>query len=144
MSDSRTPAAPPELNITAQDMKRLRNVVERYAEGRLGPAAESLELELDRARVVPQERIPSDVLTMRSRVLCADLESGKQRELVLVYPEEADPSEGKVSVLAPVGLALLGLRVGDTIRWPMPRGRDATLELLEVRYQPEAAGAFEL
>ena len=80
---------------------------------------------------------------MRSRARYRDVDTGKTRELELVYPHEADASVGKLSVLAPVGLALLGMRAGSTIRWPMPRGRTATLELLEVRYQPEAAGVFD-
>jgi regulator of nucleoside diphosphate kinase len=144
MQIPQTASVLPELHITEQDMTRLRSIVERYAEGALGPATESLELELDRARVVPQDRIPADVVTMRSRAVCQDVENGKTREVVLVYPDEADVSENKVSVLAPMGLALLGLRVGDTIRWPMPRGRSSLLELVNVRYQPEAAGALDL
>ena len=144
MQSSLSTPAHPELHITEQDHRRLRAVVERFIDGRHAAAAEALETELDRARVVPQDEIDPDVLTMRSRALCVDRETGTQRELVLVYPDEADVSSGKISVLAPVGLALLGLRVGDTIRWPTPRGRDAVLELLELRYQPEADGAYEL
>jgi regulator of nucleoside diphosphate kinase len=60
--------------------------------------------------------------------------------LTLVYPRDADGSAHKVSVLAPVGSALLGLRVGETIDWPMPGGRSARLQVLAIRYQPEAAG----
>jgi regulator of nucleoside diphosphate kinase len=135
---------PPELHITQQDLDRLSEVVEQYGDGPLRRAAQALETEIERARIVPQDRIPPDVVTMRSRAVCVDLESGKQRELMLVYPDEANHDEGKVSVLAPVGLALLGLQVGDTIRWPMARGRETTLKLLEVRYQPEAAGERDL
>lgn len=137
-------AALPDLQITEQDLDRLSEVVEQHGDGPLRRAAEALEAELERARIVPQDRIPSDVVTMRSRAVCSELESGKRRELVLAYPDEANPEEGKISVLAPVGLALLGLRVGDTIRWPMARGRHTTLKLLEVQYQPEAAGALHL
>jgi regulator of nucleoside diphosphate kinase len=144
MPTTETTSTLPELQITEQDMQRLRKVVENHADGRLGEAAEALEYELDRARVVPQDRIPPDVVTMRSRVLCKDLETGRTREIVLVYPREVDPDAGKVSILAPMGAALLGLRVGDTIRWKMPRGREANLALLEVSYQPEAEGALDL
>ena len=133
----------PTLQITDTDMRALRKVVDRFTDGRLGESAELLELELDRASVVPEASIPPDVVTMRSRAAFEDIETRKRRELVLVYPNESDPAEGKVSVLAPVGLALLGLRVGDTIRWPMPRKRAANLKLLEVCYQPEAEGAFD-
>lgn len=133
----------PELHITEQDLARLRDVVERYADGALGAAAEALDEELERARVVPQRQIPPDVVTMRSRVVWKDTQTGKQREVELVYPDEADAESNKVSVLAPVGLALLGLRVGDTIRWPLPAGRHTMVKLLAVPYQPEAAGAFD-
>ena len=61
-------------------------------------------------------------------------------ELTLVYPRDADPDAHQVSIFAPVGSALLGLRVGDAIDWPMPGGRTARLHVLAVRYQPEAAG----
>lgn len=145
LSSSASAPSAPELHITQKDMERLRLVVDRNIDGKLlGPAAEALELELDRARVVPDGEVPKDVLTMRSRALCEDLETGKRRELVLSYPNETDPSEGKVSVLAPVGLALLGLKVGDTIRWPMPNGRETVLKLVEILYQPEAAGDSDL
>lgn len=144
LSTATGPSASPPLHITQKDMERLRLVVDRNIDGKLGPAAEALELELDRATVVADGQVPADVLTMRSRALCEDLETGKQRELVLSYPNETDPSEGKVSVLAPVGLALLGLRVGDTIRWPMPNGRETVLKLVKILYQPEAAGESDL
>lgn len=144
MTSTHTARDLPELHVTEQDLNRLSEVVEQYGDGPLRRAAEALEVELERARIVPQAQIPPDVVTMRSRAVCRELESGKTRELMLVYPDEASHEEGKVSILAPVGLALLGLRVGDTIRWPMARGRHTTLELLEVRYQPEAAGALDL
>ena len=143
MNAAKPAPPPPALQITDADMRELRKVVDRFTDGKLGEAAEALELELERAQVVAQGRIPPDVVTMRSRASFEDLSTGKRREFELVYPNESDPTEGKVSVLAPVGLALLGLRVGHTIRWPMPRGRQTTLELLEVSYQPEAAGDFD-
>lgn len=134
----------PALRITERDRERLREIIEAHVHGRLADAADALEEELERAQVVAAEDVPPDVVTMRSRVLVEDVETGKRRELELSYPREANMAEGKVSVLAPVGLALLGLRVGDTIRWPMPRGRHATLRLLSVDYQPEAAGRYDL
>jgi regulator of nucleoside diphosphate kinase len=144
MANPNTAPSLPELHVTQQDLDRLSEVVEQYSEGPHAKAAEALEVELERARIVPQDQVPPDVVTMRSRAVCLDLDSGRQRELMLVYPGEANPEEGKVSVLAPVGLALLGLRVGDTIRWPMGGGRQTTLKLLEVRFQPEAAGEMDL
>lgn len=146
-SETGTPMATrqdPALLITEQDMERLRAVVERNLDGTLSAAAEQLELELDRASVVPQDRMPPNVVTMRSRIVFEDLVTGKRREAVLVYPEEADPAQGKISVLAPVGTALLGLSEGASIDWPMPGGKAARLKIVSVLYQPEAAGDLHL
>lgn len=142
--DDRFTSTPPALRITAEDMTKLRTVVERYLEGSRASAAEQLELELDRAVVVSQREIPPDVVTMRSRILFEDVETGRRREATLVYPDEADMEQSRVSILAPVGLALLGLRVEDTIEWPLPQARRARLRIMEVLYQPEAAGDFHL
>jgi regulator of nucleoside diphosphate kinase len=88
--------------------------------------------------------MPADVVTMRARVTVEDTVNGRRRELVLVYPEEADASASKISVLAPVGVAILGLRVGDTVEWPLPNGRTTHLRIVEIPYQPEAAGDLHL
>jgi regulator of nucleoside diphosphate kinase len=144
MEATHTAETLPTLHITERDLARLREVVDEHIDGRLAEAADVLDRELERALVVPADRIASDVVTMRSRVVVEDVDTAKRRDLVLSYPREADIAEGKVSVLAPVGLALLGLRVGDTIRWPMPRGRHAELRLVAVDYQPEAAGQYDL
>jgi regulator of nucleoside diphosphate kinase len=77
-------------------------------------------------------------------VHCREQSSGKDYHLTLVYPKDANADEGKISILAPVGSALLGLQVGQHIDWPAPGGKTLKLELLEVKYQPEAAGDFEL
>lgn len=137
-----TPA--PALRITAEDMTRLRTLVQLALEGSKAEAAEQLELELDRAMVVPQGQIPPDVVTMRSRILFEDVETGRRREATLVYPEEASIDQSRLSILAPVGVAVLGLKVGDTIQWPLPNARLARLRIIEVLYQPEAAGDFHL
>lgn len=134
----------PEIQVTDQDIQRLRRVVEKYSDSDAADSADALETELERARVVPQASVDPDVVTMRSRAVFENLSSGTRRELELVYPEEANSSAGKVSILAPAGLALLGLRVGDTIRWPMGKGREASLKLLEILYQPEDAGELDL
>ncbi len=118
--------------------------MERFLESSRATAAEQLELELDRAVVVPQDQIPPDVVTMRSRILFEDLETGRRREATLVYPEESDVDQSRISILAPVGVAVLGLKVGDTIEWPLPNARRARLRIVEVLYQPEAAGDFHL
>jgi regulator of nucleoside diphosphate kinase len=128
------------IQLTVQDMARLRAVVDLHSEGVERSAAELLEAELERAHVVSQEDLPADVVSMRSRVLYEDADTEERREAVLVYPEEADLARSQISVLAPVGAALLGLRAGQSISWPVPGRRTRTIRVLSVVYQPEAAG----
>jgi regulator of nucleoside diphosphate kinase len=98
---------------------------------------DELEEELNRARVTTSESVPRDVVTMNSRVRVTDLESGKELVYQIVFPREADISMGKISVLAPIGTALLGYAVGNEIQWSVPAGiRRFRLEAVE--YQPEA------
>lgn len=126
--------------VTRQDLSRLNALIEGVAASRNVDAAEALESELARAQVVDPNQIPPDVVTMHSRVRFLDESNGNVREVTLVFPHEAAANEGKVSILAPVGVALLGLRQGDSIDWPMPNGRKKTLQIMDVTYQPEAAG----
>ena len=128
----------PPLLLSRLDCERLEALLD-------GPLAAGLDTrglaaELERAEVVEPAQMPADVVTMNSVVRVRDEESGEERELALVYPRDADGGADRVSVLAPVGSALLGLRGGDAIDWPMPGGRSARLRVLSVRYQPEAAG----
>ncbi|PUW40682.1 nucleoside diphosphate kinase regulator, partial [Cronobacter sakazakii] len=105
---------------------------------------DALNDELDRARMVSPQAMPEDVVTMNSRVKFRDLASGETYERLLVYPQNAGSSPEALSVMAPVGAALLGLRVGDAIRWPLPDGSETHIEVLELLYQPEAAGEYRL
>jgi regulator of nucleoside diphosphate kinase len=139
-SRSPTPVHESPIRITIGDMDRLRAVVERHAGGVQDAAAEMLETELDRAHVLPQDRLPPDVVSMHSRVLYEDVDTGERREVVLVYPEEADVQRSWISVLAPIGTALLGLSAGQSISWPVPGGRTRTIRVVSVVYQPEAPG----
>jgi regulator of nucleoside diphosphate kinase len=91
-----------------------------------------LEEELARATVLPDESQLSDVVSMNSYVRFQDLDSKKVTEVTIVYPHEADSDSGKISVLAPVGAALIGLRVGQSIVWPVPNGRKRRIEVLSV------------
>jgi regulator of nucleoside diphosphate kinase len=104
--------------------------------------------ELQRALVVKSTEIPSDVVTMNSRVRLRDLDSGDAVVFSLVYPSSAhrsraDAPEMTVSVLAPVGTAILGYRVGDTIEWKVPAGV-RRLKVEDVLYQPEATGRYDI
>lgn len=102
------------------------------------PAARLLAEELDRAEIVPSSAVSPSVVTMRSRVVLRD-GAGASREVTLVYPAQADPDDGRISVLAPLGRALLGASVGDHVEVSTGRGaRRWVVE--EIRYQPEAAG----
>src|SRR5687768_3957056 len=89
------------IRVTPEDAERLRVIIERHLDGGHATAAEALEYELARAEILPQKVMPADVVTMRSRIIFEDVATGKQREAVLAYPEEADVSQGRISVLAP-------------------------------------------
>ena len=136
-----TSGLPPSLIVSSRDLARLEALLDSPVLSR-HPAALALMDELNRAEILPPEQIPADVVTMHSRVECEDVASGEDHVLTLVYPNEADVERGRVSVLAPVGSALLGLSVGQTIDWQAPGGRSLKLRVKSVRYQPEAAGDF--
>jgi regulator of nucleoside diphosphate kinase len=97
-----------------------------------------LAAELNAADVVDPASVPPDVVTMNSRVLFEDETTGDRREVTIVYPQDADTAAKRVSVLAPVGTALLGLAVGQSIHWPFPDGTSHCLRVLRIAYQPEA------
>lgn len=101
----------------------------------------ALETELRRAKIVPAGRVPKNVITMHSIVRLHDLDTDEREEYELVYPADADPAEGRISVLAPIGTAILGYRLGDVIEWPVPAGL-RRLRVEEVLYQPEEAAAL--
>ncbi|WP_052555564.1 nucleoside diphosphate kinase regulator [Enhygromyxa salina] len=132
----------PEITITEQDFDRLTGILgslpATHAVGEL------LSVELDRATVVEGNEIPSDIVTMNSRIRMEDATTGEQHDVTLVYPREADFAQGKLSILAPIGAALLGLRAGQSIDWPIPGGRTKTMRVVAVQWQPEAAGEFDL
>lgn len=125
--------------VSSLDMERLEQLVELPAY-RNFIGAEALRTELLRATVVDPDKIPADVVTMNSTALVEDEDSKEAHELTLVYPREADGSPGKVSVLAPVGSAMLGLRIGQSIEWQVPGGRRLRLRVQAIRYQPESSG----
>src|SRR5688572_26112889 len=132
------------IQVTVADNQRLRHLIETWPEDRDRDAAEALADELDRAEVVQAELIAGNVVTMNSRVVFEDQETGETREVSLVYPLESDPERGRISILAPIGSALLGLKVGQTIDWPLPQGQVKRLRVLKVLYQPEEAGHLHL
>ena len=126
----------PQIYLTQNDADHLLKLVESQP----GKGLEKLESELVRANVVPREQIPEDVVTMNSRVVFENETTGERREVTLVYPGSADIDAGKISVLVPIGTALLGLRVGQSIDWELPGGEKQRFRIVNVPFQPEAAG----
>ncbi|HYD46781.1 MAG TPA: nucleoside diphosphate kinase regulator [Terriglobales bacterium] len=130
--------------LTEQDYDRLCRLLEQQGGGKNSRECAELEDELDRAEVVPPDKMPANVVTMRSKVRFRDEASGEEQEATLVYPFEADVQSQRISVLAPIGAALLGLSVGESIDWPVPSGSHKRLRVVDVIYQPEAAGRPDL
>ena len=126
----------PKIVVTSTDMERLRTLIDTTS----GDKADALDAELLRAQVVDAADIAPDVVTMNSRVVYQDEETRETREVTLTYPQDASLEQGRVSVLAPVGAALLGLSVGQTIEWEQPGGKHKRLSIVSVTYQPQAAG----
>ena len=130
---------PPSITVSSRDLARLEALIDSPALSR-HPAAVALSQELERAQVLPPEQIPAGIVSMHSRVDCVDELLDEKHSLTLVYPHEADFDKGHVSVLAPVGSALLGLSVGQSIDWVAPGGRQLRLRVTAVHNQPEATG----
>jgi regulator of nucleoside diphosphate kinase len=127
----------PRVVLSRFDHERLERLLERVGPR---PDLDALREEIERAEIVEPEAVPRTVVTMNSVVRFVDEESGKESEIKLVFPGHADVESNRISVLAPVGSALLGLSVGDSIGWPLPNGRTRRLRVVAVTYQPEAAG----
>ena len=133
------------LFITDTDRDRLEKLLlgTRQWSSRDKAHLQALEEELDKAHTVESREIPGDVVTMRSQVRVRDMKSGAEMDISVVFPSEADSEQGKISVLAPIGTALLGYRVGDVVEWKVPGGL-RRLKVERILYQPEAAGHYHL
>lgn len=131
----------PTLTINELDLERLEELLER-PEYRQLATARALAEELDRAALVSPKAMPADVVTMNSQVRFRDLSDDSVHVRTLVYPQRADSAADTLSVLAPLGAALLGLSVGQEINWRLPGGGNTNLRVEEILYQPEAAGEF--
>lgn len=132
-----------QIVITQYDLDRLTRLVNDAIAGGTRDDLAGLIGELNRAVVVSPSEVPSDVVTMNSRVRLVDLETGDVMEMLLVFPEDADSDEGAVSILAPVGTAIIGFSQGDSVEWPTPSGLRA-FRIDAVVFQPEAAGEWDL
>ena len=133
------------IYVTAADRKLLLALLEgRRLYGREDRRTlEALEEELDRTIVVDAAHVPPDVVTVGSRVHLADLDTGEELLFTVVFPSRANADEGRISVLAPLGMAVLGYRSDDLIEWDVP-GRRRRLKVLRVVYQPESAARTTL
>ncbi|MCE5210733.1 MAG: nucleoside diphosphate kinase regulator [Deltaproteobacteria bacterium] len=133
------------IHLTKFDMDRLLELIEGV---RSSPKfnkvnLDLLEKELYSGILVDPTDVPRDVITMNSTISVTDTESGEKTTYTLVFPSEANISENKLSILAPLGMALIGYRKGDIIEWPVPSGV-RKLKVDEIIYQPEAAGNYSL
>jgi regulator of nucleoside diphosphate kinase len=129
-----------DIFLTEDDWDRLQALLSGTGRTRRDREhVEQLASEIERANIVSPDEIPADVVTMHSEVELKDLDTGEVMVFRLVYPSQADADHGRVSVLAPIGTAVIGYRAGDTIEWTVPGGT-RRLQIGRVLYQPEAAG----
>jgi regulator of nucleoside diphosphate kinase len=134
-----------KIVITAFDKKRLEQMISSHLHAH-NPDVEylmDLSEELNRAEIVLPEDIPRDVVTMNSRVTICDADTKEVETYSLVFPAGANISQNKISILSPVGTALIGCRVGYLVEWKVPAGL-RKLEVKKIEYQPEAAGDYHL
>jgi regulator of nucleoside diphosphate kinase len=132
----------PEIIISSIDAERLEKLLDSLPNDGF-PGREDLEEELDRAKIVAPEDVPPTVVTMNSTIRFQIKSSNEEFCLTLVYPQDGDAGGGKISILAPVGSALLGLSQGDEIEWPKPGGGKIRVRIEEVIYQPERSGEYQ-
>jgi len=128
--------APRTVVLSAGDNARILSTLEKAN----AEVAEPLREELDAATILPDDELPPNVVNMGAEVIFRDLESGKSSRCTLVFPHQADAARNRVSVLAPVGAALIGLAEGATIAWPVPGGRVRRLQVVAVRQHRDHAG----
>lgn len=134
----------PSIYITEFDLNRLQALIQQAnPQDRDKHHLQKLSEELEQAEIVSPEEIPNDVITMNSRVRLRDGDTGEEITYTLVFPRNADIQKQKISILAPIGTALIGYRVGDIIEWNVPAGL-RRLKVEEILYQPEAAGDYHL
>lgn len=133
----------PDITISSLDSERLYDLIDSLPKNSVS-GIDELEEELGRATVVPPKEIPSTIVTMNSTVKFFVESTQKEFELTLVYPKNTDSSGKTISILAPVGSALLGLSIGDEIEWPKPGGGNLKVRITEIIYQPERSGDYQL
>ena len=137
-------AGRPAIFVAEDDARRLTFLLSGGRDAGTHDLAHLRELraELERAVIVAPRDIPAGVITMYSVATVFDLTGGSRRQITLVYPHEAKIADGKLSILAPIGTAILGYRVGDVVTWRVPSGQ-RRLQVDEVLYQPEREGVLQ-
>lgn len=132
-----------KIYITQPDKDKLLKIINKAKFENLGDNLNlrDLETEVIRATVTDISKLPSNVITMNSKVLL--MMEGIDEEVTLVYPSEADIIENRISILSPIGTAILGYSEGDIIEWNVPKGT-AQIEVKKVLFQPEALGYYDL
>lgn len=135
--------APKEIFVTDFDKKRLEILIRSNTDRSIDPYVKELEKELYRAKVVSPKEIPGNVVTMNSKIAFEFMDSHETMTCQLVFPEDADFAKGRISILAPIGTALLGYHEGDIIEWKVPSG-NTKVKITKILYQPEASGDFHL
>jgi regulator of nucleoside diphosphate kinase len=128
-------AAPERIYLSEENYEVLDTVVQANQKHR---QAELLEAELARAEVVPEQLLPANVISLHSRVRVMDEATAQEREVTVVPPRSGSSPEGEVSVLAPLGAAIIGLSEGQSIEWPLPSGETRRFRVVKVLHQPEA------
>ncbi len=119
------------LVIAKTDYLHLMQLIEKTETD----AADALDLEISRAKIVEDSKLPDDVVAMNSTLTFSDLDSAEEKTIQLVYPQDADVTQMKISVLSPVGSAVIGLKIGGTIEWPIPQGKVRRLKVIAVKQQ---------
>ncbi|ETX11126.1 nucleoside diphosphate kinase regulator [Marinomonas ushuaiensis DSM 15871] len=133
----------PEITISSLDSQRLEDLIDSLPKGGVAGVNE-LEEELARATVVAPREVPDNIVTMNSTVRFFVESTNKEFELTLVYPKDMDSSGKTISILAPVGSALLGLAIGNEIEWPKPGGGNLKIKIIQITFQPERSGEYQL
>lgn len=130
------------VRVTRPDAIKLSRLVERLAPT-LGEQADLLQEVLDLAEIVPSETIPPEVATLGSQLVIEDRDAAATQRITLVLPHEADAAAGRISVVSPVGRALLGRAVGESVEVRLPNGATRRVDIGAIPYQPEANGIHE-
>lgn len=130
--------------ITINDYQRLSGLIKFASlEKQMPDVIDRLHTKFKTAKMLPQNRILNNVVTMNSRVLLKEISNTREAEVTITYPQDADGREGKISVFSSIGIALLGRQAGDIVSWKTPGGT-GHFEIVKIIYQPEAVGHYYL